>query len=390
MKNYILTIIIISVVKFCYAQQWTGSTDVNGVISRNGNITANGFYFGRYGSGIFGDPNPYTMFIADNEVHDLMLFGSNAATLHLRLYDGDIKLGPNGIPNSVLYNNGDATFTGKVGIGITTPVDLLHLNLDNGKRLVFSNAGGVSNDEDLGGLLWKFNDGTGNKAGQIWIRGNNDSNTSGQTRLSFGAHANGAGEVSEQLTIQSNGNVGIGTTNPTSKLQISNGGQTIYLATGTNTSGYALNIGVNDDGVNFSNNSSSRGFNFSNNSGNLLKITSGGNVGIGTTTPDAKLSVNGTIHTKEVKVDLTGWSDFVFDRDYKLQPLSEVAEYIKSNKHLPGVPSQKEVEENGVNLGEMNKILLQKIEELTLHLIELKKENDQQDKLIQELATNKK
>ncbi|HEX3007803.1 MAG TPA: hypothetical protein VHO90_09335 [Bacteroidales bacterium] len=107
-----------------------------------------------------------------------------------------------------------------------------------------------------------------------------------------------------------------------------------------------------------------------------------GNVGIGTTNPQNKLDVNGTIHAREVKVDLNGWSDFVFQPTYKLKPLIEVEKYIKANGHLEDIPSAKEVEKNGVNMGEMQAKLLQKIEELTLYTIEL-------EKRIKELETEK-
>jgi hypothetical protein len=83
---------------------------------------------------------------------------------------------------------------------------------------------------------------------------------------------------------------------------------------------------------------------------------------------------NGLTHAREIKVDLsTTWPDYVFEKDYKLMPLSEVEKFIKENKHLPEVPSASEVHVDGINLAEMNKILMQKIEELTLHLIEQNK-----------------
>jgi len=106
----------------------------------------------------------------------------------------------------------------------------------------------------------------------------------------------------------------------------------------------------------------------------LLFNPDGGNVGIGTTNPDAKLAVNGKIHSKEVKVDLIGWSDFVFFKDYKLPTLKEVENHIKEKGHLKDIPSAKEVEKNGINLGEMDAKLLQKIEELTLYTIDQQKE----------------
>jgi hypothetical protein len=74
-----------------------------------------------------------------------------------------------------------------------------------------------------------------------------------------------------------------------------------------------------------------------------------------------------------VKVTQTGWADFVFEPDYQLPSLQDLETYIKINKHLPDVPSASEVAKEGLDLGEMNKILLQKIEELTLHVIELEK-----------------
>jgi|GEM_PF-605848 len=98
------------------------------------------------------------------------------------------------------------------------------------------------------------------------------------------------------------------------------------------------------------------------------------NVGIGTIDPGIwKLAVNGEIRAKEIKVE-TGWSDFVFEKDYKLPTLQEVEEHIKEKGHLQDIPSGKEVEENGIFLGEMNSKLLQKIEELMLYTIEQQKE----------------
>jgi len=100
-----------------------------------------------------------------------------------------------------------------------------------------------------------------------------------------------------------------------------------------------------------------------------------GNVGIGTTTPDEKLTVNGTVHAKEVRLDLTGsLADYVFAKDYHLMPLHKVEQYVQTNSHLPDIPSAVEVKQQGLSIGEMQNKLLQKIEELTLYAIEQQKE----------------
>lgn len=120
--------------------------------------------------------------------------------------------------------------------------------------------------------------------------------------------------------------------------------------------------------------------------------SSTGNVGIGTNVPQAKLSVNGDVSAKKIKVTQTGWPDFVFHETYALPSLQEVENYVAVHNHLPGIPSAKEIETHGVDLGEMNKQLLQKVEELTLYLIrehkkslELEKENIELAKMISAL-----
>ena len=118
----------------------------------------------------------------------------------------------------------------------------------------------------------------------------------------------------------------------------------------------------------------------------------GNKVGIGTTSPDEKLTVKGKIHTQEVRVDMLGplVPDYVFANDYKLKSLEEVENYIYENKHLPEIPSAQEIEKNGLMLAEMNMSLLKKIEEMTLYMIEMKKEIEEQNRKIKSLENQLK
>jgi hypothetical protein len=103
-------------------------------------------------------------------------------------------------------------------------------------------------------------------------------------------------------------------------------------------------------------------------------FNSAGNVGIGTTAPGTyKLAVEGTIGARRLQIKQTSWADFVFAPGYALPDLDETESYIKENQHLPGIPSATEVQKEGIDVGDMNKQLLQKVEELTLYIIEQNK-----------------
>ncbi len=108
-----------------------------------------------------------------------------------------------------------------------------------------------------------------------------------------------------------------------------------------------------------------------------MTITSDGNVGIGTTAPgEYHLAVEGKIGAREIVATDAAWSDYVFDDDYKLPSLNTVEKYIKENKHLPDIPSEKEIKKDGLKIADMMALQMKKIEELTLYAIELKKENE--------------
>lgn len=113
-----------------------------------------------------------------------------------------------------------------------------------------------------------------------------------------------------------------------------------------------------------------------------------GNIGIGTNSPDELLTVKGTIHAQEIKVDLDGAvaPDFVFEKyfngfsealpEYEMISLEDLEVFLKANNHLPNIPSAEKMNKEGISLKEMNLLLLQKIEELTLYIIQQQKEID--------------
>lgn len=100
-------------------------------------------------------------------------------------------------------------------------------------------------------------------------------------------------------------------------------------------------------------------------------IKGNGKTGIGVPNPEYMLDVNGVIRGCEFVVEETAWCDYVFGDDYNLTSLDSLRTYIKENKHLPNVPTTEQVEQEGVKLSEMNILLLQKVEEMTLYILEL-------------------
>jgi hypothetical protein len=131
-------------------------------------------------------------------------------------------------------------------------------------------------------------------------------------------------------------------------------------------------------------------------SSKLLTFNHSKKIGILTDNPQSELDVRGKITAREVEIKVISGADFVFQPDYNLMPLSEVESFVKENQHLPEIPSEKEMVENGVNVNDMQIKLLQKVEELTLYVIEQEKQNKKlqeqisiQDKRIKQLENKK-
>jgi ethanolamine utilization microcompartment shell protein EutS len=122
--------------------------------------------------------------------------------------------------------------------------------------------------------------------------------------------------------------------------------------------------------------------------GDDIVIDGVGNIGIGTINPVSKLSVNGDIKAKKIRVE-QNWADYVFDSSYQLRPLDDVKKFIQANNHLPDMPSAKEVESKGLDLGEVVKQQQVKIEELTLYLLNMEKQNKMLIERIEKLEKTK-
>ncbi|GGG18961.1 hypothetical protein GCM10011323_23890 [Pontibacter amylolyticus] len=173
------------------------------------------------------------------------------------------------------------------------------------------------------------------------------------------------------------GNVGIGTTSPEARLAVDQGASNnLALALTSSGPGWGSGLllkntaaGGNMYGI-YSGADGMLHFANAGREADDLIIHPGGNIGIGTRSPDAKLTVAGNVHAREVKVTVAAGADFVFEEDYALPSLDETERFVRKNKHLPGIAPAAEMEHEGLDLGKMNILLLQKVEELTLYIIE--------------------
>jgi len=307
--------------------------------------------------------------------------------------------------------------------GHTTTLDYVGIGTDglpsNGKLQINGSADIISVNNSGAFRIYDGTNFAGGVGTDAWANSGNN--------LDFAVYApnnmNIYGGGQKRITILNSGNVGIGTASPASNLEVKGAntfdapsvmritnntgdyGRVGLILTGRiqdandawnfgslgrnaivfaqNAANSGANIGATGDekySIQLEGNTNSLGFLSKLNGGapNLV-LTQSGYVGIGTTIPDAKLAVKGIIHTQEVKVDMAGWGDYVFDKGYPLKPLSSVKSYIDENHHLPEIPSEAEVIKNGVNVGEMLKLQTKKIEELTLYLIDKDKQLSEQN-----------
>jgi hypothetical protein len=196
------------------------------------------------------------------------------------------------------------------------------------------------------------------------------------------------GQGHQRIWVDSLGDVGIGTTAPTAQLHTT--GTVLFAGLPVNSA--PTNVIVSDGsghiGYEAVSSFSGGGSSDWSTSGSNINNSNTGVVIIGTvpsplfSDANLKLAVNGDIYSQKVVVTATGWADYVFDPGYKLVPLKELEAYVIKNRHLPDMPSTSEVDKSGIDLGTNQTVLLKKVEELTLYIVEQNKKSEEQQKLI--------
>jgi len=296
---------------------------------------------------------------------------------------------------SLLFAQNTFPTSGNVGVGMEATQKL------SVAGIILSSVG--SNE---GGALWLENPSkTANNLAYRWSI-YNMTGAYGNS-LQFWSYNHDASVMGPKFAISDNGNVGIGITSPMAKLDVA-GNMLLQSALNNSSprpslstqplsgeirsysqSGYAYNDGLLRlsagagttpaimSYIDISSYSTipdmDQNIVFGTAGQEKMRIHKNGNIGIGTANPNEKLAVNGKIRAREIKVEATDWPDYVFEEGYDVGTLNGLESYIKANKHLPDMPAAKDIETNGLELGEMVKIQQKKIEELTLHLINLDK-----------------
>lgn len=311
------------------------------------------------------------------------------------------------------------TSSGRVGIGTSEPGSILHVegaspnvtcvntavgsNISGGVFTGYMKALPTAANNRLGGIAFGYYNNSSTLFNAVAICASSEQawtvGSSYPAYIHFETTESGSSIRQERMRISAAGNVGIGTTSPSQKLDVNGNIKVSGIILSTDAAaGKVLTSDASGNATWQTATGSSSGWAFGGNAvGALTKIgttnnyslpfitnniermridAATGNIGIGTANindPAYKLYVEAGIRTRKVKVDQTVWSDYVFDVGYPLRSLKEVEQFIRDNHHLPEVPSAAEVEQNGLDLGDNQATLLKKIEELTLYLIDANK-----------------
>ncbi|MBK7108657.1 MAG: hypothetical protein IPH61_05755 [Bacteroidetes bacterium] len=304
-----------------------------------------------------------------------------------------------------VYNSGDRFVidnTGNIGIGTTSPSTKLDVETTGTSTVMevtkpWTGSGTTNFDLVSVSNTYNFGYGTGifSSGGQIGIKGS--SANGAQTGYGVYGQSLGAGGDSYGIygTASSSAGDAFGVYGTTTggvnqwagyfngKVHLENGDDASlsskgFLTIGTLTSS---NIVIDNNEIIARNNGATSTLYLNNDGGNVNMCYSGGNVHIGASDAAATgylLAVDGKVICEELKVQLSeSWPDYVFDENHQLMNLYDLEKSIQLNKHLPGVPSAKEIETDGLAVGEMQRVMMEKIEELTLYIIQLQKQIDE-------------
>jgi hypothetical protein len=279
----------------------------------------------------------------------------------LKFFDGVDNFGTDGDLNMVI------TPGGNVGIGILSPGAPLNVV---GSTAVGETGSGYFQVGTPSGLHVRFDN------NEILARNNDSPST---LFLQYWS-----GNLS--LCNENAGRVGIGTTSPQAKVHITDGGDVNLggggeLVLGSTTT---ANLGLDGNEIQARNNGAASHLFIQASGGDVLLVPNEtGQVGIGVTSSanmpsnDYLLAVDGKIISEEVRVEISGsWPDYVFQSDYPLMPLRALEQHITTYNHLPGIPSAATVKDEGILLGDMQRAMMEKIEELTLYIIDLQNQID--------------
>ena len=280
-----------------------------------------------------------------------------------------IKTDANGSGGEVMR----VTAGGNVGIGTSTPNCIFEVHPPSGQNGICVHTSSLSGGF---GVLSATNSNLAN----AFIVSNSISNSNPFIVKGDGKTGIGTSTIGNNMQLEVAGSVSIYDGNGNTSLFFGREQPTIQALTPANQYGEwgmqywagSSKGGNNIGGMNFWKPFGSDGI-----GGNaFLFLQDDGNVGIGTENPDPqyKLSVNGGVRAKKVVVEI-GWADYVFKKDYKLLPISELEKYVSINNHLPNIPSSQEIETKGLDLGSVQAKQMEKIEELTLYIIEVNKKN---------------
>jgi hypothetical protein len=298
--------------------------------------------------------------------------------------------------------------TGFVGIATTSPSDMLHV-VGNARADQFNAVSGVFNTMGSSNLSFNTNstnrisvlNGNGyvgiNKVSPAYQLDVNGTINATSFLLNGVEHRGSQWVTSGTAINYTSGFVGIGIATPSQLLQVHQAARAGMSAT-TSLTGSTITDGVHfgydDANGAYVLNKENTPIIFSTNNTETLRISADGNVGIGTklaSNPNGyRLAVNGKIGARDVQVETSSatWPDYVFTKDYRLPSLAEVEKFVQENNHLENVPSAAEIEKNGHSLGDMDKILLKKVEELTLYVIQQQKEIEALKKKVEMKSTN--